>query len=199
MVAGADSAFAMPSAREKVIPGLVVRKPTSCTAVKKLPWLDGKSPRSVASTPTKRSSSDAVSPSPTTRPSSRKSSAAVAPARGIAPTPTIRRKSQVVPTVASVASSSPSPVARHRLSQARRPTITSKESSPLKAQPSNRTSVSHEPQKRLSIVRHHQRRKRILAVIVHALVVLRQFQIISRYRSRLIQCSRDRLGPALPQ
>jgi hypothetical protein len=126
------------------------------TTKKKLPWLEGKASGFMSPMPAQRPRSDTQSASPSTRPSSRKPSTVVAP-RSV-PITSVRKKSLAVPTrprVLSLAGSSPSPVARHRLSQARRVSIAPKGPSPLRAQAPHHPFVFHEPQKRLSIVQRH--------------------------------------------
>lgn len=122
---------------------------------RKLPWLDGKGARVV---PAATLESGTDTPSPSTRPSSRKASALKSSKSSGAPTPTVRKASLAVPTklrAPSAANSSPSPATRHRLSQIRRASVAHKYPSPLITPASHRPSVSHAPQKRLSIVSHH--------------------------------------------
>jgi hypothetical protein len=112
------------------------------TTVKQLLWLDGKDSRNVNTTPAQRPASAASSPSPSTHPSNRKSPVPDAPKSTVLAKP--RMPSQI--------DSSPSPAVRHQLSQARR---AYKVSPPLlRRPPSHRPSVSHEQQKRLSIIQH---------------------------------------------
>ena len=121
------------------------------TPVNKLPWLDGRSSRLLISTPPKGWISDSSlyeTPSPGALQSSRQPPAADPPRPTEKPAAPTRRKSNVIPSVLSFAESSPSPVTRHNLSQARRPSATHK------AFPPHRLSISHAPQKRLSIVHH---------------------------------------------
>jgi hypothetical protein len=121
---------------------------------RKLPWLDGKGAR----IPAAPLESETDSPSPSTRPSRSKDSALKAPRSSNGPVPAIRKSSLAVPTKLrkpSVADSSPSPATRHRLSQIRRGSVPYKHPSPLRTPASHRLSVSHAPQKRLSIVPHH--------------------------------------------
>jgi hypothetical protein len=121
---------------------------------RKLPWLDGKGAR----IPVAPLESETDSPSPSTRPSSRKASALKGPRSSNAPTPAIRKSSLAVPAKLrkpSVADSSPSPATRHRLPQIRRGYVPHKHPSLLRTPASHRPSVSHAPQKRLSIVPHH--------------------------------------------
>ena len=153
-----DAGFAKSAARAKAASSDEVKKLAPHTTGKRLPWLAGKGSRAVPVTPTKRLESDTETLSPSTRPSSRKASTAVAPKAANTSIPAARRRSLAVPTerrVLPVASSSPSPVTRHRLSQARRASVVHKGPSPLRAADSHRPSVSHEPQKRLSVVQHH--------------------------------------------
>jgi hypothetical protein len=130
------------------------------TVAKKLPWLDGRNSQGVTITSPLRSGSDSSwyeTPSPGTHPSSRKPSTTAAARPTPKPAPTARRKSLAKPTehrVLFVAESSPSPVSRHHLSQARRASAVQKNLSPLKPPIVHRPSTSHEPQKRLSIVHH---------------------------------------------
>jgi hypothetical protein len=156
MVAVTDAGYTKPRTHTEAVPGTGVKKLTPHTTKKKLPWLGGKPSGFMSPMPAQRPGSDIQSPSPSTRPSSRKPSAVVAP-RSV-PIKSARKKSLVVPTrprFPSLAGSSPSPVARHRLSQARRVSIAPKDPSPLRAQAAHRPFALHEPQKRLSIVQHH--------------------------------------------
>jgi hypothetical protein len=145
------------AARSKTTPTTPGRKPATHTPVKKLPWLDGKSPQLLISTPPKGWISDSSlyeTPSPGARQSSRQPPAAGPLRPTEKPTPPARRKSNIIPNVQSVVESSPSPVARHNLSQARRPSGTHKAFPPFQNPVSHRLSISHAPQKRLSIIHH---------------------------------------------
>ena len=132
----------------KIVPG---------TALKRLPWLDGKTSQAVSVTPEDDHS-------PTARPSFRKPSVSTVPKRTSAvyrTTDTTNQSAESVPlkrkkpissptkrrmtSIGSPLESSPSPVTRHRMAQSRRESMTHQAAS-------HRTSASHEPRKRLSIV-----------------------------------------------
>ncbi|KAK1908204.1 hypothetical protein P3342_013524 [Pyrenophora teres f. teres] len=140
--------------------------PVRRTTAERLPWLNGKAHRapkvsvdgqnsaSMASqqgTSCDGQSSAVESPSPNVRPSNRKPSITTASNPELAAKPSVRKKT-LSPTAVSVAGSSPSPVTRHRLSQARRTSLATNTLSPSK--PARRPSISqsHGPQKRLSVV-----------------------------------------------
>jgi MFS family permease len=110
----------------------------------------------VPALPLDGSASRAETPSPSTRPTSRKTSVATLSRRATTATPAVRRKSLALPKerrIPSAPDSSPSPVTRHRLSQARRTSLASNALSPLRT--SHRASVAHEPQRRLSVIHHN--------------------------------------------
>ncbi|KAF1943521.1 hypothetical protein EJ02DRAFT_373362 [Clathrospora elynae] len=134
-------------------------KLTPRSTAKRLPWLGNKTSRAVTSTPLDGQVSSAEgpcaeSPSSSTRLTYRNLSVAPAPGSAGPSTPTVRRKSMALPPQRrpSAVGSSPSPVTRHRLSQVRRAPVAPKTLSPLRT--AHRASVSHAPQKRLSIVHH---------------------------------------------
>ena len=126
--------------------------------LKRLPWLDGKTSQAVSATPPEDD------PSPTTRPSSRKSSVLNLPKRTATAHTTasstvrpfvsaaiVRKKLMSSPTehrllaTGSPLESSPSPVARHQMAQSRRKSVARQTTFHV-------SSVSHEPRKRLSVV-----------------------------------------------
>ena len=128
---------------------------TPGTTLKRLPWLDGKTSQAVSASPPEED------PSPGTRPNSRKPSVLTIPKRTATAyttaesttrpsisAPVVRKKLVSSPTehrmlaMGSPLESSPSPVTRHRMAQSRRKSMVQH----------NRSSASHEPRKRLSIV-----------------------------------------------
>ncbi|KAG9188394.1 hypothetical protein G6011_02317 [Alternaria panax] len=140
------------------------------TTSDRLPWLNHKSARAVAtsfmdgqnsttvespcSSPVDGHQSPAKSSSPNTRPSSRKVSVATASQPALTSKPVARKKSlaQAAERRLSLAvPGSPSPVTRHRLSQARRASLVPNTVIPLRAARAS-ISQSHGSQKRLSIV-----------------------------------------------
>jgi hypothetical protein len=151
MSTGADARPKTPTMLKKATTRTNIGKAKSRTTVKRLPWIDGKSSRPLA-IPGGPLSSDTSSMSPSTRPPTRRPSAAVAPKHITSPKPGARKESLAAQ---SGANSSPSPVTRHQLSQARRPFFVRKLSPPPKFTTSHRPSVSHEPLKRLSVVQYH--------------------------------------------
>lgn len=137
-------------AKTKATPTTPVRKFTQRAAGTKLPWLDGKGARAIPRAPLE---------SETDTPLSQKRSAARAPKSNTAPPPPTRKAPLAVPPGlrdSSKAGSSPSPATRHRQSQLRRASAAQKYPSPLRTPASHRPSISHAPQKRLSIVPHHE-------------------------------------------
>ncbi|KAL6708840.1 hypothetical protein ACN47E_002247 [Coniothyrium glycines] len=125
---------------------------------KRLPWLEKKIVRKDPSNSSdKQESGVANTPSPGTRPASRRASVAKLPGRAPTGTPTVKRKPKLSTKpkqrrVSPAVESSPSPVTRHRLSQTRLASHAAGPPTPLRA--AHRSSVSHEPQKRLSITQH---------------------------------------------
>lgn len=120
------------------------------TTIKRLPWLDGKTPQALSATP------HDDDPSPTTRPSSHRPSISTVPRRTATSTgrlsgsaPVTRKKLVSSPAerrmlaVGSPLESSPSPVTRHLLAQTRRGSTAQHASF-------HSTSASHEARKRLS-------------------------------------------------
>ncbi|PZD45334.1 MFS-1 domain containing protein [Pyrenophora tritici-repentis] len=141
-------------------------KPVRRTTAERLPWLNGKTPRAPKVSVDGQNSasmgsqhgiscdgqSSAVeSPSPNARPSNRKISISTASNPDVAGKPSVRKKT-LSPTAVSVAGSSPSPVTRHRLSQARRTSLATNTLPPLKSARRSSIAQSHGPQKRLSVV-----------------------------------------------
>lgn len=130
------------SASNSAVSCLAARDYTLRTNAKRLPWLDGKDSRTVDTAPKKYLASNSTPPSAFTRSSAGKLSAVKAVRFRDATRSPMSGQSSAVPAtsrVPSVADSSPSPVARHRLSQARRAT-TAKVASPPARSP-----VSHHP------------------------------------------------------
>jgi hypothetical protein len=151
MSTGADAGPGTPPARNKAPLSTEANKAKLRTAVKRLPWLDGKQ-MGVTEMPKGPLSSGSSSLSPATRPGTRRPSAAGAPNRTTMSKPAARKES---PAVQSIVESSPSPATRHQLSQARRPLPVRKP--PPNFSTAHRPSVSRGPLKRLSIVDSHDR------------------------------------------
>ncbi|KAH7086429.1 hypothetical protein FB567DRAFT_603441 [Paraphoma chrysanthemicola] len=152
------SADAIPPTTLNVTANPEARKVAPRTITRKLPWLDGRGAQNATTTPSQPLGSDTKSPSPTTHLSSHRPSAAPAIKRATTTTPVVRRKSLIAAIDRgdfSVAGSSPSPITRYQLSQTRRVSVASKGPSPLRSATSH-PSATHEPRKRLSIVKHHQ-------------------------------------------
>jgi hypothetical protein len=120
---------------------------TPQTTVKKLPWLDGRNSRTVSTTPTKRLVTNASSPSPPERLLSHQSP--VAKGKRVA------GRRLTITVNPQVSGSSPSPVARHRQSQARRAPNTHNDSLPADNQASYRRNRLHEQQE-VAIAHHHR-------------------------------------------
>jgi hypothetical protein len=151
MSTGADAGPIPLNVSKKVASSTEISKVKPRITVKRLPWLDGKDSRNVTM-PGGPLSSDISSLSPSTRPSTRRPSVAVAPKRPITSTSAARKESH---PAQSVANSSPSPATRHQLSQARRPFFVRGLSPSPNVPISHRLSVSHKPLKRLSLVQNH--------------------------------------------
>ena len=153
MAGSVSSSSASKITRSKLEPSPEKKTLPPRTTAKKLPWLDGRVSRPVSKTPQARPESDTTSPSPSTRPSSRKVPI-VAKAKGATiSTPKVQKESLASSSrrrIVSVGRNSPSPATKHRQFQVQRPLLVPKSVSPLRNL--HRASVSHEPQKRLSIV-----------------------------------------------
>jgi hypothetical protein len=148
-----------PEIRTRVATNTDDKKCTPHITAKKLPWLDGRHLQNVSTTPTKRRESVSSSPSSSTRPSSRPPSVAKTTKRAMVTVPVGQSKRPIVPTtshVSSVASSSPSPVTRHRISQARRAPSKPKDPAPLKDQTPHRSHLLHGQQKRSVIIQRNK-------------------------------------------
>jgi hypothetical protein len=120
---------------------------TPRTTAKKLPWLDGRNSGTLSTTPTKRPVTHASSPSPPERLLSHQPSGVKAKR--------VAGRRLTISVNPQVSGSSPSPVARHRQSQARRAPITHNDSPLPKNQASHRPNDMHEQQEVL-IVQHHR-------------------------------------------
>ncbi|KAF2820220.1 hypothetical protein CC86DRAFT_305362 [Ophiobolus disseminans] len=145
------------TSEKKTVPRRTKQKLASNATRKILPWLDGNNSIPIAIAPSKQPESDTETPSPGTRPSSRKTPKTAVPEQTSKSAQKVLRKlphASIERRIVSGPGSSPSPVTRHRLSQVRRASVAPKFPSPLKTPDARRASVSHEPQKRLSVVQN---------------------------------------------